>query len=97
MGKLSAALRARTATVKQPNRKGGQKNRFPLPDAQQGGEKQAVDHARMALAMLPRAKGLSAAEKAKIRAKAEAILAKHRGKGKRKRGRHAAPAMAQQQ
>ena len=50
--------------------------RFPMPDKQ---------HARLALADLPKAKGLSSAQKAKVRSRAERIL--HGGKSKsRKKG-----------
>jgi hypothetical protein len=62
---ISPATRARTATFKQPGRKHGQKNRFPMPD-------QA--HARLALAMLPRAKGMPPGAAAKVRARAESML-----------------------
>ena len=74
---ISAKLRKKTATVVQPNRKKGQKYRFPMPDKK---------HARLALQMLPKAKGLSAEEKAKIRAKANRILGKsNNGKKKTKK------------
>jgi hypothetical protein len=69
MGKLSAAVRRRTATVHQPNRKKGQKHRFPMPDKK---------HARLALQMLGRAKGLSSSQKARIRARANRMLGKKR-------------------
>lgn len=51
--------------------------RFPMPDKQ---------HARMALADLPKAKGLTSAEKAKIRGRAERMLghATPAAKGKKK-------------
>lgn len=64
---ISTKLRKKTATVVQKNRKKGQKYRFPMPDKK---------HARLALQMLPKAKGLSSAEKAKIRARANRILGK---------------------
>jgi len=62
---ISAKLRKKTATIRQPNRKNGQKNRFPMPD---------VKHARLALQMLPKAKDLTDAEKAKIRRRAKRII-----------------------
>jgi hypothetical protein len=65
MGKLSQSTRKRSATVVQPNRKEGQKYRFPMPDKK---------HAKLALQMLPKAKGLSSADKSKVRARAHRIL-----------------------
>ena len=73
MGRLSKALERRKGTMRHGHitpaaRKryatlpGG---RFPMPDKA---------HARKALQMLPRAKGLSAADAAKIRARAHRIL-----------------------
>lgn len=62
---LSQSVRKRSATVVQKNRKSGQKYRFPMPDKK---------HARLALQMLPKAKGLSSEQKAKIRARARRIL-----------------------
>jgi len=59
-GALAASARKASATIK----KGG-KARFPMPDKQ---------HARLALADLSKAKGLTSAEKAKIRARAHSIL-----------------------
>lgn len=44
--------------------------RFPMPDK---------EHARLALQMLPRAKGLSPAEKQKIRARAHRMLGNGKG------------------
>ena len=68
MGKsISTKTRKRTATVVQKKRKKGQKYRFPMPDKK---------HARLALQMLPKAKGLSSADKAKIRRRAKRMLGK---------------------
>ena len=64
---VSTAVRKRTATVVQKNRKSGQKYRFPMPDK---------THARLALQDLPKAKGLTSAQKAKIRARANRKLGK---------------------
>jgi hypothetical protein len=64
---VSPAVRARTATFKQPDRKNGQKNRFPMPDQ---------EHARLALQMLPRAKNMPAGMAAKVRARADSMLGK---------------------
>ena len=64
---MKASTRKRTATVVQKNRKEGQKYRFPMPDKK---------HARLALQMLPKAKGLSSEQKAKIRARANRMLGK---------------------
>lgn len=75
---ISAKLRKKTATIRQPNRKKGQKNRFPMPDKK---------HARLALQMLPKAKGLSAEEKAKIRARAHRILGTSNKKKKKSRAK----------
>lgn len=73
-GGLTATERKRSATIVQkksgPNG-GSTKARFPMPDKQ---------HARLALADLPKAKGLSAAQKAKIRARAHAILGSGKGR-----------------
>ena len=62
---IKTSVRKRTATIVQKNREGGQKYRFPMPDKA---------HARNALARLPQAKGLTSAQKAKIRARAERML-----------------------
>lgn len=71
---ISAAARKRSATIVQKNRKKGQKYRFPMPDKK---------HARLALQMLPKAKGLSPAQKARIRARANRILGKSSKKKKK--------------
>lgn len=63
--KLSPAAHKRDATIK-PS-KGHPNGRFPMPDK---------SHASQALRMLGRAKGLSAAQKKAIRAKANRILGK---------------------
>lgn len=62
---LSPAVRARTATFKQPGRQNGQKNRFPMNDKR---------HARLALQMLPRAKDMPPGAAAKVRTRANAML-----------------------
>lgn len=62
---LSPAVRAQSATFKQPGRRNGQKNRFPMPDAK---------HARLALAMLPRAKNMPPGAAAKVRSRAQRML-----------------------
>lgn len=62
--KLSAAAHKRTATI--PPSQGHPEGRFPVPDR---------NHARLALAMLGRAKGMSAGQKAAVRAAAERRLA----------------------
>ena len=64
-GGLSPATRARTATFRQPNRQGGQKNRFPMPDKK---------HARLALRFLPRATNMPPGMAAKVRSRAQQIL-----------------------
>jgi len=64
---VSPAVRARTATFRQPGRKNGQKNRFPMPDR---------EHARLALQMLPRAKNMPPGAAAKVRARANSMLGK---------------------
>ena len=64
MGKVSQKTRKKTATVVQ-GRGAKKQYRFPMPDK---------EHARKALQMLPRAKGLSAEEKSKIRARANRKL-----------------------
>ena len=66
---IKREVRKRTATIIE-KQDGTKRYRFPMPDKA---------HARNALARLPQAKGLSAEEKAKIRRRAERILA---GKGK---------------
>ena len=63
MAVLSAGARRSSATVA-PS-KGYPSGRFPIPD---------VRHARLALQMLPRAKGLSSNEKAAIRSRANSML-----------------------
>lgn len=65
MGKIDAETRKRSATIVQKKRKKGQKYRFPMPDD---------EHARLALQMMGKAKGLSAEDKAKIRRRAVAML-----------------------
>jgi hypothetical protein len=66
--RVSAVTRARTATFTQPNAPAGtQKNRFPMPDKA---------HARLALAMLPRAKNMPPGAAAKVRARADRMLGK---------------------
>ena len=65
---ISTASRKRSATVVQKNRQGGQKYRFPMPDKA---------HARAALQDLPKAKGLSSADKTKIRSRANRMLGKN--------------------
>lgn len=64
-GGVSPAVRARTATFTQPNRQGGEKDRFPMPD---------VKHARLALQMLPRAKNMPPGAATKVRARAQSML-----------------------
>lgn len=68
--KLSPGARKRSATVA-PS-KGHPTGRFPMPDKK---------HARLALQMLGRAKGLSADQKTKIRNRANKML----GKGGKKK------------
>ena len=65
MAKLSAAQHKKAATIKPT--KAHPEGRFPIPDK---------THARLALQMLPRAKGLTSEQKAKIKAKAERMLGK---------------------
>ena len=67
--KLGAAARKKSATIK-PS-KGHSSGRFPMPDKK---------HARLALQMLPKAKGLSSDDKTKIRARANKMLGKGKGK-----------------
>lgn len=67
MAKLSQKTRKRSATIVQKGRRTGQKYRFPMPDKK---------HARLALQMLPKAKGLSSSDRAKIRARATRMLGK---------------------
>ena len=64
-GTVSPAVRARTATFRQPGRTSGEKNRFPMPDRA---------HARLALAMLPRAKNMPPGMAEKVRARAHGML-----------------------
>tara|TARA_R110000765_G_scaffold125329_1_gene222859 strand:- start:31 stop:231 length:201 start_codon:yes stop_codon:yes gene_type:complete len=64
MAVLHAKARQRSATVTQKTN-GGTRYRFPMPDKV---------HARSALARLPQAKNLTAAERAKIRTRARKIL-----------------------
>ena len=63
MAVLNAKQRRRSATIK-PSA-GYPSGRFPMPD---------IRHARLALQMLPRAKGLSSGQEAAIRARANAKL-----------------------
>lgn len=62
---LGNAARAKSATVG-PS-KGYPTGRFPMPDQ---------EHARLALQMLPRAKGMSSDEKAQVRARAQSMLSR---------------------
>jgi hypothetical protein len=64
MAVLKAKARKRSATIIQKTN-GGKRYRFPMPDKA---------HARNALARLNQAKGLTAADKKKIRARANKIL-----------------------
>lgn len=69
-GGLTAKERMRSATIvthTKGSRGGRTKARFPIPDKV---------HARLALARLNQAKGLSAAQKRLIRAKAHRVLGK---------------------
>jgi hypothetical protein len=66
MAVLKAKARKRSATIKQKTN-GGTRYRFPMPDKA---------HARNALARLPQAKNLTAADRTKIRARAHKILGK---------------------
>ena len=66
MAVLKAKARKRSATVTQKTN-GGTRYRFPMPDKA---------HARNALARLPQAKNLTAAERKKIRNRANKILGK---------------------
>ena len=66
MAVLKAKARQRSATVTQKTN-GGTRYRFPMPDK---------PHARSALARLPQAKNLTAAERQKIRNRANKILGK---------------------
>jgi hypothetical protein len=68
MGALTAVQRRASATI--PPAKGHPSGRFPMPDAK---------HARLALAFLPRAKGLTPAQAARIRARAKRKLGRRRG------------------
>jgi hypothetical protein len=77
---LNARQRRRSATIK-PSA-GYPSGRFPMPD---------LRHARLALQMLPKAKGLSSGEEAAIRARANAKL---RGTQATTAGRQAAAARA---
>ena len=65
---IKREVRKRTATIVEKE-DGTKRYRFPMPDKA---------HARNALARLPQAKGLSAAQRARIKAGAKRILA---GKG----------------
>ena len=77
MARISTGRRKKYATV-HGTKPGQKKDRFPIPP----GDKK---HARLALQDLPKAKGLSPAQKTKIHAKAERVL--HGGKSKpRKKG-----------
>lgn len=64
MARLGPAARKRSATVIQRDN-GDVRYRFPMPDKK---------HARLALAMLPRAKGLSRKERQTIRERAQEML-----------------------
>jgi len=66
---IKRAVRKRTATIVE-KQDGTKKYRFPLPD---------LPHARNALARLPQAHGLSSAEKATIRRRAERMIASAKG------------------
>ena len=66
MAVLKAKARKRSATIKQKTN-GGTRYRFPMPDK---------THARNALARLPQAKNLTAAERKTIRDRANRILGK---------------------
>lgn len=65
MAKLTAAQRKKSATVAPSS--GYPSGRFPMPDKA---------HARLALQMVDRAHGLSALQKAAIRARANRMLGK---------------------
>jgi hypothetical protein len=64
MAVLKAKARKRSATIVQKTN-GGTRYRFPMPDKA---------HARSALARLGQAKGLTASDRKKIRARANKIL-----------------------
>ena len=67
-GTVSPAVRAKTATFRQPDAPAGtEKDRFPMPDKA---------HARLALQMLPRAKNMPPGAAAKVRARANSMLGK---------------------
>ena len=66
MAVLKAKARQRSATITQKTN-GGTRYRFPMPDKA---------HARNALARLPQAKNLTAADRKKIRSRAFKILGK---------------------
>jgi hypothetical protein len=68
MAILKAKARKRSATIVQKTN-GGKRYRFPMPDKA---------HARNALSRLPQAKDLSAADRKKIRDRANKILGKKR-------------------
>jgi len=63
MAALNARQRRRSATI--PPSRGHPSGRFPMPD---------LKHARLALQMLPKAKGLGGGEAAQIRARANRML-----------------------
>jgi hypothetical protein len=63
---IKRSTRKRSATIVE-KQNGTKRYRFPMPDKA---------HARNALARLPQAKGLSSAEKARVRARANRILGK---------------------
>lgn len=71
MADLSPQQHQKSATI--PASKGYPRGRFPVPD---------VEHARLALQMLPRAKGLSGGQEAAIRARANRKLAGQKAIGK---------------
>lgn len=67
-GALAASARKKSATIVQHKAgpKGGTtRHRFPMPDR---------EHARLALAFVDRAKGLTPAERAEVKARAHRIL-----------------------
>ena len=66
MAELKAKARKRSATIVQKTN-GGKRYRFPMPDKA---------HARSALARLGQAKNLTAADRKKIRTRANKILGK---------------------
>lgn len=67
MAQLTPAQHQKSATL--PPSKGHPRGRFPMPDR---------EHAKLALEMLPRAKGMGSSQKADVRARAEGILNRRR-------------------